>query len=389
MDFSYSKNIHSEGNPTFAGLYIHVPFCRSKCRYCNFYSLAAAENHIPRYVQALIKEMVLYAGSSGPFDTIYLGGGTPSMLSPEQLCEIFKEIRTHFSIAPANECTIEVNPGDLTDDFIAFLTGSPVNRINMGIQAFDDRILTFLGRRHRAEDALVAFERLRRSGFDNVGIDLMYGIPGQDRAAWRGTLHHALSLSPEHLSCYQLTLEPTTPLGKEFAAGRIELPDEGAQYDFFMTTTEVLEQGGYIQYEVSNFARGDAYRSRHNSKYWDHTPYLGLGPSAHSFTAGRRWWNHPSLEHYLTDLGNGIPPVDGSENLSAEQLVLEALFLGMRTRRGVNLDILAKSYSYDLMVHKADVIDDLTDRGLTIIEDGWLRPTSRGMAMADHLSAIL
>jgi len=234
----------------------------------------------------------------------------------------------------------------------------------------------------------LAIENSRAAGFDNVGLDLIYAIPGQDMESWQKTLDRALAFSPEHLSCYQLTIESRTPLGRRYGKGEFELPGEDLQLDFFMKTAERLEDGGYIQYEVSNFARGTAFFSRHNQKYWDHTPYLGLGPAAHSFLDNERWWNHRSVEQYGADLWAGKAPIAEKESLNMDQLRLEALFLGLRTKRGIDLRGFIDNYQYDLVAEKKDILPRLQEEGLLSLQNGYLIPTRAGLAVADRLALM-
>ncbi len=369
------------------GLYIHIPFCKRKCGYCSFYS----ETHLelaPLFLQTLPREMELYRGRFGIFDSIYLGGGTPSLTAAQDLESILKAVHTGFPVSPDSETTLEANPSDLSPDYLASLRSMGFNRLNIGIQSFHGAVLEFLGRRHTVDDALKAFDSARRAGFSNVGLDLIYGVPGQDAALWTDSLKAAVELEPEHLSCYELSLSPETALGRMHRLGRFVLPDVDSSYALFMETSEILDRAGYVHYEVSNFARGEAFVSRHNRKYWDHSPYLGLGPGAHSFSAGSRWWNHQSVREYSGDLEAGQTPVEGKEDLSCEEMALEALFLGLRTRDGVNLGDFRSSYGMDLQRVKGDAIRRFEEQGLVVIQDGFLRPTLRGMAVADSLSLI-
>ncbi|MBN2538849.1 MAG: radical SAM family heme chaperone HemW, partial [Deltaproteobacteria bacterium] len=235
------------------GIYIHIPFCLSKCAYCDFYSITLIEK-IPNFIESLQKEMDLYRGIFDRFDTLYLGGGTPSLFHSEQLAEIIEGVHKHFFVSVDAEVTIELNPGDLSAGLAEALYRAGINRINIGVQSFDDTTLVFLGRRHSSTEAISAIEQVRAAGFGNIGLDLIYGVPGQDMKSWMDTLRKALSFRPEHLSCYQLTIEPSTPLGMKFRVGEIDPPDEDLMYEFFMRTSELLEASGYTHYEVSNFA---------------------------------------------------------------------------------------------------------------------------------------
>ena len=369
------------------GIYIHIPFCLSKCSYCDFYSVTSTEK-IPRFIESLLKEMEMYRGCFNRFDTLYLGGGTPSLLDSAQLAEIIDGVRKYFPLSTDTEITIEVNPGDLSQETSESLFKTGINRISIGIQSFDEHILSFLGRRHSSADAISAIEDVRNAGFDNIGLDLIYGVPEQDMKMWLDTLRRALSFKPEHLSCYQLTIEPSTPLGLKYRSGEIVPPDEDLLYEFFMKTSELLEASGYIHYEVSNFARSDKFMSRHNRKYWDHTPYLGLGPAAHSFSGNRRWWNHRCVDRYIEEINRKMPPIEKSEILTMEQLRLEALYLGLRTKMGIDLQDFSKRYDFDLLDKKNKVLERIREEGLIIIRDNHIYPTRRGLAMSDSLSAI-
>jgi oxygen-independent coproporphyrinogen III oxidase len=369
------------------GLYIHVPFCKTKCGYCDFYSVTGLPQ-IPVYLDHLLQEMKLYRDRFPFFDTLYIGGGTPSLLSAAQLEAILEGVRKCFTLLPETEITLEVNPGDVDSALLRDLRRIGINRLNIGIQSFDGGLLGFLGRRHSEKEAVSAIHSAREAGFDNVGLDLIYAVPGQEISSWMETLDQALAFRPEHLSCYQLTLEPGTPLGRRHEEGEWILAGEQLQFDFFMKTAERLEQGSYLQYEVSNFARGSAYLSRHNQKYWDHTPYLGFGPAAHSFSDRERWWNHRSVEQYVTDLQAGKRPVAGRESLSLEQLRLEALFLGLRTKKGIDLQDFYSLYQSDLAADKKETLPRLQEEGLLSIENGSVVPTRAGLAVADRLALM-
>jgi len=373
------------------GLYIHIPFCLSKCHYCDFYSITSI-SAVPDFLDALFKEMEMYHNRFNPFDTVYLGGGSPSLLSPEQLESILISVKENFilisnpEITP--EITIETNPADLNRSFLESMRKIGINRINIGVQSFDEKVLDFLGRRHSVRQAISAVEGSRKAGFHNIGLDLIYGAPAQDIESWLDTLKQAIAFSPEHISCYQLTLESKTPLGIRYQAGEFSLPGEELQYEFFMKTSEFLEDAGYIHYEVSNFARGKEHISRHNQKYWDHSPYLGLGPSAHSFQCNQRWWNHRSLDQYLAAINAGNLPVEETETLTMEQLRLEALYLGLRTKKGIFLQDFKNQYHYDLFTEKKKILAKLEEEGLISIQNGYLHPTQAGLAVADSLSLI-
>jgi oxygen-independent coproporphyrinogen-3 oxidase len=370
-----------------AGLYIHIPFCLSKCGYCSFYSVKSV-NLIPEYVAALKKEIKHYLNAFSSFDTIYIGGGTPSLLNPQQLAEIFAAINKYYKIGDRAEITMEVNPGDISVEYFQVLRALGINRINIGIQSFNDKVLRFLGRRHSSFEAIAAIEAARAAGFDNLGIDLIYGIHGVSINSWKNTLQKAVRFAPEHISAYQLSLGDKTPLYKKYSSEGWQLPDEKMELKLFSTTAEELENAGYIHYEVSNFACSEKLRSRHNMKYWQHVPYLGLGPASHSFLDNKRWWNKAAVKTYLNEIAQGKMPVEETETLSSEQMQLEALFLGLRTKEGIDLKRYKTKYGVDLFVEKRKIIDALIKNKLVELKKGFLRPTRGGMAIADSLALI-
>ena len=374
------------------GLYVHVPFCQTKCPYCDFYSITSP-HLISDYLEALEREAQLYKDTFHSFDSLYLGGGTPSLLDGPQLCALVESLRRHFDFAQDTEFTLEANPDDITTEKLHLFRDLGVNRLSLGVQSFNEQELVFLKRRHTARQTLAALEMIRAAGFDNLGLDLMYGLPEQTLRGWTTTMATALRFAPEHLSCYQLTISAgetpalPTPFARLAARGELTLPDDEAQRDFFLLTRQFLEDHGYIQYEVSNFARGEGpqagglchYLCRHNRKYWDHTPYLGLGVAAHSFRAGRRWWNFSSVAQYCTAVGAGGTPLAGSETLTAEQLRLESLCLGFRTREGVALEIIRQFPGWEA------VLSELQESGLAQLTDGRVAATPLGLVVADRL----
>jgi len=376
--------MNSEQTP---GLYIHIPFCLSKCLYCDFYS-STTLSALPHFLEALFKEMAMYRNQFNPFNTVYIGGGTPSLLSPQQLESILIRTREIFDLTSNPEITVETNPADLSQSYLESIREIGINRINIGVQSFDQKVLGFLGRRHSVKQAISAIEASRKAGFHNIGLDLIYGVPEQTIDSWLDILKQAVVFAPEHLSCYQLTLEAHTPLGKRYQAGEFSIPGEDLQYELFMKTPQFLEDMGYIHYEVSNFARGTEYTSRHNQKYWDHSPYLGLGPAAHSFQNNRRWWNYRSVDQYVTAINAGNSPLEETEILTMDQLRLEALYFGLRTKKGVNFEDFRNRYQYDLLAEKEKTLSKLQEEGFISLQDGHLYPTPTGLAIADRISLI-
>jgi len=366
-------------NTPNSGLYIHVPFCRSKCPYCDFYSVPSL-SLLDRWLEAVKKEVLLYKGEFGPFDSIYMGGGTPTVIPGDQLESLMAHLFAHFDFEKDLEITIEANPSDLSQNMITAIQASGFNRVNLGVQSLDENALSFLGRGHTVEMAVDAFERLRASGFENIGIDLIYGFREQPLDVWLGTLREAVSLQAEHVSCYQLTIEGKTVFSKREKKGEIVRLGEEEERTFFLKTSEILEAAGYIHYEVSNFARALHLQSRHNRKYWDHTPYLGLGPSAHSFSGQKRWWNARSIRKYCSALEAGKLSVEGSESLTPEQIRLETLALGLRTRDGVDMGAISGAHNSFFMLER------LMGEGLVRLEGERIVPTRDGFLVADALA---
>jgi putative oxygen-independent coproporphyrinogen III oxidase len=337
----------------------------------------------------LISEISLWSADRSAFDsidTIYFGGGTPSALAPEDVARILAAAHKNLSIQDGAWVSFEANPEDVNPERVRDWRDLSVRFLSLGIQSFDAEALKFLGRRHTPEEARRSVEIARAAGFDTISIDLIYGLPGQPFEIWKRTLEQAVTLQPDHISCYQLTFHEGTPFGFRLAKGQMsELPEE-AQGDIFLFTHEFLRDHGYPAYEVSNFARSPEHRSRHNQKYWHHVPYLGLGPSAHSFSGTRRWWNERKLGPYEKRIEAEERPIEESEDLTREDLALEALMLGLRTADGIDLDAFRQRYGLDLRKHNEPLIERLVREGLLRIEGELLIPTLEGLAVTDSLA---
>jgi len=358
------------------GLYIHVPFCKTKCPYCDFYSVTDL-SLVDKWLDALQKEMSFYCHNFSVFDSLYLGGGTPTLLKRSQMKRLFDNLRSHFSFLPNTEITVEANPDDITTAKLSVLQTMAVNRLSIGVQSFNETELLFLKRRHTGHNATKAVKLAKTYGFTNIGIDLMYGFEGQTKESWLDTMKAAVDLDPMHLSCYQFTLEEETPYGRLKAEGKLKPITEEEERDFFLLTSSFLNLNGFVHYEVSNYGKGKEHFSRHNQKYWHHVPYLGLGPAAHSFKNNKRWWNYRSVEKYCHMLSQGKIPVEGSEALSSDQLKLERLYLGFRTENGVSLDEISGSDSM------ARVLSQLKRSGFVKIRNNMIIPTLKGYLIAD------
>lgn len=381
-----------------AGLYIHIPFCVKKCAYCDFYSTAdlALRND---FLDGLVREMKLLESPSFTFDTIYLGGGTPSVLSPHHIAHLIDSAFDHFSFSDNVEITIEVNPGTVDIDNLHAYRQIGIDRINIGVQSFSDDSLGLLGRIHTKDEAAAAINAARKTGFSNIGLDLIYGLPGQDPEAWQKDLQRAVKFSPEHLSCYTLTYEDGTPLGKMRAEGEVKPLGDDAVADLFKIMQHILSRHGYEQYEIANFAKipaqntplhhGTSYRSRHNQKYWTSVPYIGLGPSAHSFAEPVRSWNVADLHTYLDRIEKGSLPIQASETLTREQRLTETLYLALRTVEGIDIPGLEEKFHLNFHDCYEDALGDLAMQEMLELTETRCALTRKGMRFLDGIVALL
>ena len=371
-----------------AGLYIHIPFCIRKCPYCDFYSVTN-DSLRQAFYEALLREMEMTAADiSLCFDSLYIGGGTPSVFEAEEIGRIIANAHKFFHIFPDTEITLEVNPGTVTPEKLRAYRDAGVNRLNIGVQSFQDENLKFLGRIHSSQEAYHAILWAKKAGFENIGLDFIYGIPGQTRQSWISDLQQAVDLKPAHLSSYMLTYEKGTPLEKKCREGLLIPLRDAAVADMFLVTVEFAERHGYAQYEISNFARSDSQRSRHNRKYWSDAAYLGFGPSAHSFIPPLRRRNHRSVEKYIQDIRAGCLPVEEKEILSKEQSIIESLYLGLRKCEGIDIDSFNQKFSADFNEMFGKVILSLTEKELILTDKKYCRLTRRGMLFSDSIAAM-
>ena len=376
-----------------AGLYIHIPFCEKKCAYCDFYSITDF-TRIDAFVEGVIQEMELLETPPLIFDTIYLGGGTSSVLPARKIERLLSQASKRFDIQEDAEITIEVNPGTVDQENLRSFRKAGINRINIGVQSFSNADLAFLGRIHTADQAAAAIADARKAGFDNLGLDLIYGLPGQTPETWQENLEQAISYKTEHLSCYTLTYEQGTPLGKMKVDGQVDPLGDDAVADLFKIMQNILEQHGYEQYEIANFARksadnGISYRSRHNQKYWTSAPYIGLGPSAHSFVAPKRRWNTAEIDTYLSRLKKNQLPIQESEILTPEQRLLESLYLGLRTREGIDILHLEQTFDLNFNDRYGNTLDDLIKEELIERTESRCALTRKGMRFLDGIVELL
>lgn len=363
-------------------LYIHIPFCQSRCIYCGFYSttlLALRDS----YVSALVSEMQMREPGSD-ISTIYLGGGTPSQLTTEQLRAILYNINNVYRVAQDAEITIECNPDDITEEYALAIRKMGFNRVSLGAQTFSDERLRTIRRRHNAQQVDNAIAILRNAGFQNISIDLMYGFPGETLSQWQSDIRHAISLQPQHISAYSLMYEEGTPLHRMLTEGKIEETDEDLSLQMFETLVSQLTAAGYEHYEISNFAL-PSFRSRHNSAYWHDIPYIGLGAAAHSYDMRSRSWNIADVKEYIRIIGTGKRPVEDSETIDADTHYNDIVTTAMRTREGIPLDVLTTEQRRYLL----DAAQKMAERGLLTISDTHVSLTHSGIFVSNSVMAEL
>jgi oxygen-independent coproporphyrinogen-3 oxidase len=371
---------------TPAGIYLHIPFCARKCGYCDFYSVTDTGRQ-EAFQTALTAEIRQRARPDWVVDSIYFGGGTPTLLAPAFYLRLLETLYQTFRIQDGAEITLEANPGTVDRDRLAAYHASGINRLNLGVQSFDDARLRFLGRAHTAAQARAAVAMARRAGFHNLGLDLIYGLPGQTVEAWRGDLNQALAEGPEHLSCYALTYAPGTPLMRDRRRGGHVPAGEDQIAALFDATSRVLCAIGFEHYEIANYADGPRRRSRHNTKYWTRAPYLGFGPAAHSFAAPRRSWNVADLETYIERLHQGRLAEEGREELAEAQEMIETVFLGLRMAAGIDLAAFAERFGRLLEERAAAAIEPLVAAGYLRLTPERLAPTVKGMRLHNSISS--
>lgn len=377
-----------------AGLYLHIPFCKQRCIYCDFYSTTLGQDFRDLYVEALCREIRLrrdYLGEESSLKSVYFGGGTPSLLSVKELERIFTCINEVFTLEDGAEITLEANPDDLTMDYISDLRSLPINRLSMGLQTFNDKFLETLHRRHNSAKGLQAVENCLAGGFENLSIDLMYGLPGQTLEDWSDDLDKALSLNVKHLSAYSLIYEEGTPLWKMRSRGEVSEADEELSLQMFNLLQDRARESGFEHYEISNFAI-PGYQAVHNSSYWSGASYLGCGPAAHSYNGMERRWNLPDVKSYVAAIGD-VP--HGSEMLDNKTRYNETIITGLRTSRGINLDELSEMYGSDEVDYLLRMAQPSLSRGLLRCDGaesgkkGVLRLTREGLFVSDDIMSDL
>jgi len=372
-----------------AGVYLHIPFCKSRCSYCDFATDVYRESGaVERYVDALCSEIRSSKFEvRRPADTVYFGGGTPSLLSPMQLERILAAVNESFDIEGDAEITLEMNPATVTAETLAAYRAADVNRASFGVQTFNDRDLKLLARGHDANDARTTFRMLREADFSNISFDLIIGLPGQKLDDWKRNLDEALTLDPEHLSLYILEVHEATPLAEQIRSGRRPVPDEEIAAEMYEHLLERIEGTEFEQYEISNFAK-PGFASRHNTKYWRLEPVFGFGVSAHSFDGASRYWNLRDTNEYVAAIEHERSAVAGRDDLSYEKLAGERAFLGLRLTSGISLTEYAKATGIDLREKYAADLERLGDAGLIEFAGDKLRLTRRGMLFSNEVFSV-
>lgn len=371
-----------------AGVYIHIPFCKQACFYCDFH-FSTNQSVKEELIEAIARELSLQKDylQGEPIETIYFGGGTPSLLTKKDLETILHSVHKNYSIAGLPEVTLEANPDDLNEEKIVALKEAGINRISLGVQSFDNTILKFLNRAHTGEDALASIDLLRKHGSNNLSIDLIHSIPGQDDLMLRKNLEKILAIAPAHISVYSLTIEEKTVFGKRASRGFLSPIDEAQSAGQFEIAMDTLVGHGYQHYEISNFCL-PGFASKHNSSYWQQKKYLGVGPSAHSFDGESRQFNVSNNHHYVKSLSQEKIPFE-KETLTLENKINEYIFTSLRTSRGCSLAFLKSNYGYELDLIRPAYLQSITEFGYVTLSNQLLVLTRKGKLLADKIASDL
>ena len=393
-----------DGMSQALGLYVHIPFCETKCPYCDFNTYERIEHLIPSYVEALSREISLWADvlDHPAVDTVFFGGGTPSYLSEQYTAALMSTVRGELDLSASSEVTLEANPGDVAPDRLEAHLEAGFNRLSIGVQSLDDRLLGLLGRRHNAREAAEAFRTAVAVGFENTSIDLIYGLPHQSLGDWQDTLDRAIGLGPPHISMYALTLEEGTPMAQWVDSGRLPAPDPDLAADMYEAAEATAQAAGYRHYEISNWAL-PGYESRHNLRYWRNRPYIGAGPGAHSYLGSFRFWNLRSPRNYIERLADddtglaarialedairGMPVVDSVEKVDKPQEMSETMMMGLRLEEGVSAAEFTDRFGRLPSEVYGTAIDELGSLGLLDASNGGIRLTARGRLLGNEVFA--
>lgn len=368
------------------GIYIHIPFCRSKCQYCDFYSIGGSRDRrlVDNYLQALMVHFKETGALATDYivDTVYFGGGTPSFFGADNLRRIFAELQHRFRVDKDAEISFEANPDSVTDSLLKKLRAEGFNRMSLGVQSDRDDVLQKLGRPHNYEQARAAVQAARKCGFDNVSLDLMYGLPNQTAPQWEETLSHVLELNPEHISCYGLKVEEGTPLWEYKEAAN--LPSDEVQAEMYLNAVAILDEAGYKQYEISNFAKS-GYEARHNLKYWLGEEYLGFGPAAASDFAGKRFTNKPDIQNYIQGvLKQDVPILSECDAIPARERAGEYVMLRLRTTQGISPQEYEKNYLMPFAPLLEEILP-LAERDLFYQQNGRWILTPKGFLVSNQI----
>jgi oxygen-independent coproporphyrinogen III oxidase len=365
------------------GIYIHIPFCQAKCSYCHFISTPYQDELANQYKNAIIKEIASHPATSEEVNSVYIGGGTPTVVPADHIAEILGECHQRFQIAADCEVSMEANPGAISAQKTAVYREAGINRISIGAQSFVDTELLSIGRLHKSEMISESVCHLRDSGFTNINLDLMLGLPAQTADSWSRSLNETVELSAPHVSVYMLDLDEKCPLQSQVADGLVELPGEDLIADLYLETIRFFSSRGYIQYEISNFAK-PGYACRHNLKYWKREAYHGFGVGSHSFDLHSRYSNCSQIPDYIRTVLMGASPISRRETVSNEQALQETLFLGLRLTEGVDLNLLRKTNYGDLAKYE-NALTDLFAQGLMEMTDSTVRLTESGMLLSNEI----
>ena len=365
-----------------AGLYIHIPFCKQRCTYCDFHTIIAPKQ-MPDLVESLMREMHLRKDylKNERIETIYFGGGTPSLLTPTMFQQIFSTIYELFSVDENAEITFEANPDDINPDYLKDSSALPFNRISMGIQSFDDVDLKAVNRRHTASQAIEAVKNAQHAGFNNISIDLIYGLPNQTLTSWQKQIEQALSLNVQHISVYGLTFEKGTKLWRQRENAELEALDDDTMNDMYDLLLKTMDENGFEAYEISNFAK-PGFRSRHNSAYWKLNPYLGIGPSAHSYDGDSRQWNVSSNTKYIRAIRDNKEYFE-REILTTNENYNDYVMISLRTREGADLDFIENTYGVSYLNNCLQSADKYILNEMLIVDGNYLKFSKKGIQLSN------
>jgi oxygen-independent coproporphyrinogen-3 oxidase len=364
-------------------LYIHIPFCRSKCLYCDFNSYEKREGDAPEYVSALLQEFSAYQKKYNfLYKSVFIGGGTPTVINCSLIGDIMEKIAPH--IKAGAEITMESNPGTVTFESLKYYRSLGINRLSIGLQAWQEGLLRGIGRIHNLEDFLYAYNCARKSGFDNISVDLMFALPNQTLSMWKETVENVCNLGVDHVSCYSLILEEGTKLCEMHKEGKVQLIDDELDREMYKLAIEILNSHGYNQYEISNFAQKDM-ECKHNLIYWRNEEYLGVGAGSHSKLENIRFWNHKEIDQYNSLVMQGELPVEGQEELSQDESMWETIFLALRLNEGLDMPSFEMKYGVNFQNKYGNTLKKLMSQGLVFMETGRLKLTDKGRDLSNSV----